>query len=57
MFPVCFCAHKHNKEIKNHPQPVSNIEPFLDLSKWSGIVYPTVINRNNYVLTLKNNCY
>lgn len=41
---------QHYKEIKTHPEPISNIQPFIDLFNWDGIKYPTVMNNNNYAV-------
>lgn len=34
-------------EIPNHPEQVSNIEPFTDLYNCDGIKNPTVLDNNN----------
>ena len=41
---------QHYKEIKTHPEPISNIQPFIDFFNWDGIKYPTVMNDNNYAV-------
>ena len=49
MFSACF-ALTHHKDIKNHPDWVSNIKPSLNLYNWAGIEYPASINKNNHTL-------
>ena len=49
-FQCAFILKQHHKETRNHPETVSITKPFLDLYNWSFIEYPTVINKNDYVL-------
>ena len=38
MFLACFLAlTQHYKEMKNHPDRVSNMKSFLDLYNWKGM--------------------
>ena len=53
-FQYPFTLTWHYKEIKNHPEQVSNIYPLIDLYNWKGIEYQTAINGNNYTLFKKN---
>lgn len=43
-FQYTFGLTQLNKEIKNHPERLVNIQPFLDLYNWIGIEYSTVIS-------------
>ena len=50
---ICFqrvFALTHHKDIKNHPDRVSNVKPSLNLYNWAGIEYPASINKNNHTL-------
>ena len=38
---------QHHTEIPNHPEQVSNIEPFTDLYNCDGIKNPAVLDNNN----------
>ena len=53
MFSVCFCAYTGLKEIKNYPERVPNIKPFLDLYSSKDIQCSSVIGKNNYILLEK----
>ena len=54
-FQYSFALTHYHKEVKNHPEHMSNITPFLSLYNSSGIEYPTVIDKNNYALFEKVN--
>ena len=36
-FQYAFALTQHYKEIKNQPEGVSNIQPFVDLYNWKGM--------------------
>ena len=35
-----YALAQHHKAIKNHPERIFNIKPFLDLYNWMGIEFP-----------------
>lgn len=56
-FQYPFARTMHYKEIKNHCEQVSNINPLTDLYNSKGIEYQTAINGNNYTLFEKKKLF
>ena len=41
MFSICDTVVLNHQSIKNDPQRISKIKPFIDQSEWKGIDFPS----------------